>query len=376
MKDLQADYDTLNKLLENRAKLEEEIQKKQIGLRGSGQARGMNSDLQKRMNELSDLQQKLEDINDDLKVFGADTPEKANKVLADLKKQMDGAVPALIDMKRAELQDLAAKNQKISSMERLVTRYKELSGAQKLDQAQKTELISITNQLKAEYPDLHALMDEEGRIRIQNIDYIEDQIGAERALIQGSVDSAKAYISNLQKMTDAQRVSVETQIKNYENLLKAMQAVAGTQTTGPKKESGTVTLRQANPLLGQYAESYATDNLKPTQDKLNDLYDEQNRYAQAQLELKKLANSLSSSGLTLFFQVAPGSPGAPVMIRKSKRERPPQSSEKTPTTPQSPRCNIRPKCTTGQQTSRSRPMRRCVNSTRSTSMNQSKTSGR
>lgn len=300
VKDLQADYDTLNNLLEERAKLEEEIQKKQISLRGAGQSRGMNSELQKRMDELSDLQKKLNDINDDLKVFGAETPEKANKVLADLKKQMDGAVPALIEMKRAELQDLAAKNQKIASMEKLVSRYNELSRAQNLDQAQKTELINITNQLKSEYPDLHALMDKEGRIRIQNIDYIEDQISAERALIQGSVDSAKSYIANLQKMADAQRVSVEAQIKNYEKLLKAMQAVSGAQSTGPKKESGTAALSQANPLLGRFAEQFASDNIKPTQDRLNELYDEQNRYAQAQLELKKLANSLDSSGLSTF----------------------------------------------------------------------------
>lgn len=293
VKNLQADYDTLNKLLEERAKLEEEIQKKQIGLQGAGQARGMNSDLQKRMSELTELQTKLEDINDELKVFGAETPDKANKVLADLKKQMDGAVPALIDMKRAELQDLAAKNQKISSMEKLVTRYNELSGVQKLDQTQKTELISITNQLKSEYPDLHALMDKEGQIRIKNIDYIEEQIGVERGLIQGSVDSAKAYITNLQKMADAQRVSVETQIKNYEKLLQAMQAVSGSK-------SSTSLLKQANPLLGNYTEKYAKDNLQPTKDKLNELYDEHNEYAKAQLELRKIANSLDSSGLDSF----------------------------------------------------------------------------
>ncbi|MGP0583707.1 hypothetical protein [Paenibacillus timonensis] len=313
LKAMQTDTKTLNELLEERAKLQGQVD--DIMAKGE-----LGQGTPALLSQAMDINKEIEKIDKKLKDMDFDSADDAIAALKRMNDEIEKSVPALIDMKRAELQDLAAKNQKIASMEKLVTRYKELSGAQKLDQAQKTELISITNQLKAEYPDLHALMDQEGRIRIQNIDYIEDQIGAERALIQGSVDSAKSYIANLQKMAEAQRVSVETQIKNYEKLLKAMQAVSGAQSTGPKKESGTAALSQANPLLGRYAEQYATDNIKPTQDKLNELYDEQNRYAQAELELKKLANSLNSSGLDTFLPSGAGATGAAGGEEKKKNQ--------------------------------------------------------
>lgn len=294
VKNAQADIEVLNGLLEERKRLQEDIEKLNKRMQPSSDSRQPNLPLDRDLlNQLHDMQKAIDGIDKELREMDFDNVEEASKYLKEMGKSAESAVPALIEMKRAELQDLAAKNQKISSMEKLVTRYNELSGVQKLDQTQKTELISITNQLKSEYPDLHALMDKEGQIRIKNIDYIEEQIGVERGLIQGSVDSAKAYITNLQKMADAQRVSVETQIKNYEKLLQAMQAVSGSK-------SSTSLLKQANPLLGNYTEKYAKDNLQPTKDKLNDLYDEHNEYAKAQLELKKLASSLDSSGLDSF----------------------------------------------------------------------------
>lgn len=307
-----ADIEALNELMEERAELQEKLN----GILAKGErAVSQNVDL---LGELNETTERLGMIDKKLKEMDFSSPEQAAESLKNMKESVDAAIPALVNMKEAELRDLAAKNQKINSMENLLKKYNELNRLEQLDQTQKNELIRITNQLKAEYPDLHALMDKEGRIRIQNIDYIEEQIGIERGLIQGSVDSAKAYITNLQKMADAQRVSVETQIKNYEKLLQAMQAVSGAKETDMiKDDSPNALLSKANPLLGKYVEEYANDNIKPTQGKLNELYEEHNAYAQAQLKLKDLASSLESGGIDSF---SPSSGGGALFSSSDKKK--------------------------------------------------------
>lgn len=125
------------------------------------------------------------------------------------------------------MQDVAAKNSKILEMEKTLKRYKELNGVQKLDEAQKQELVTVTNTLAKQYPGLQAHMDKEGRLRIENIGYVEDQIGVERNMITASVESAKAQITNLKETTKAQKAAVEAQIKNYPALARVMASISG-----------------------------------------------------------------------------------------------------------------------------------------------------
>jgi len=277
IKDLQSDYDTLNKLLEERALLEEEIQKKQISLRGAGQSRGMNSELQKRMNELSDLQQKLEEINSDLKVFGADTPEKANKVLADLKKQIDGAVNAMLEEQDATFQVAAANNERLKSLEAALQTYKRLSELQSLDIAQKQELKTATDTLMSAYPELHALMDSEGNLRIENINLAEEQIATERTMLDATLSYENQRLESLQRTTEEQKKSVESQIKNYEQLMETLLDVIAAENTVNSLNAEKLYMRN--------------------KDKGSELYSEQNQLQASLNEIRERRAKLSSGNI-------------------------------------------------------------------------------
>lgn len=177
-----------------------------------------------------EINDQLAEMDDKLRSMGYDGVEDATAMLGRLNRTIEDSTPALLKMKDAEIQDIAAKYRQVEASEALLDRYNQLSSAQQLDDAQKQELASTVDQLRKKYPDLNRVMDESGRVRIQNIDIIGDHIAAERSFIDQSAQAVNAYISNMKAMAEANLASISAQISNYESLAKAMSAVAGVKT--------------------------------------------------------------------------------------------------------------------------------------------------
>jgi hypothetical protein len=166
----------------------------------------------------------LAKVNEQLSKMNADTPEKAAQAIEKLKSAIEQSTPALLEMKRAELSDIASKVDHIKKVETLRDRYTELSKQENLNAEQKGELASVVNQLKQEYPSLFAMMDEEGRLHIQNLDVVNERIAAEHSFVDTSANGMKAYLENLRQTTQAQANEVKTQIENIMKLASAYNA--------------------------------------------------------------------------------------------------------------------------------------------------------
>lgn len=246
LEELRVKTEELSAALDERAALQERINEiEALGEIGEGTPQLIA--------EMVDINDQLEEMDDNLRGMGYDGVEDATAKLNEMNAAIENSVPALFAEKEAELADLAAKNQKITAMETTLKRYNELQSAQSLDEAQKQELIALTKALRGEYPQLNATMDDNNRIRIDNLDVVASQIQADRDFITQNVSSSKTYINNLKVTTEAQRASVEAQIKNYKALSSAMQAaLGGTKKIGPEGPVKTQTTGIYNPAQGVY----------------------------------------------------------------------------------------------------------------------------
>ncbi|CAM4390973.1 phage tail tape measure protein [Paenibacillus phoenicis] len=214
---MKTDMKTLEQLVNNVRKAEQELAEEYAKPYDIQDAKA-----RKRRKELRDA---LEEAQDALKAFGVDGVEEASRVMARYTEEINKSTPALLQMNKAEVADLATKNDQITSMEKLSARYKELNALQTLDSAQKQELVDIANALQKQYPELHAQMDKEGRLRIENIDIIDGQISAEKALLSTSLSAELERISAIEKTTEAQRKAVQAQIDNNIALIQSIVAV-------------------------------------------------------------------------------------------------------------------------------------------------------
>ncbi|MET3846878.1 hypothetical protein [Paenibacillus sp. OAE614] len=311
VKKLQDDVKTLNDLLEQRAQWQERLNQLNAS-GGSGEVFGGM------VSELDIAKAAVEGFDEKLKELDFENVDQAKDKLKEMRSELEKSVPALIQVTKSELQDVAAKNSKVLEMEKLVKRYQELDKAQKLDEAKKQELVTITNTLKAQYPGLNALMDEQGRIRIQNIDTVNQQIGVEKSLVSASVESAKSQITNLRNTAAAQKAAVEAQIKNYQQLASVMSKISGkalsigasSETTGAKKVLS---------IVGGIAAAGVEANLNQ---KIGEKSTEQNKYAAAELEAERALANLTSGNLDAFKYSAPNyGGGATDSTKKAKTKK-------------------------------------------------------
>nr|WP_154895309.1 phage tail tape measure protein [Paenibacillus xylanexedens] len=299
---LQEQTAELNTVLEERAQLQSRLNEIE-----SLQEQGLGTPAL--LDEMIDINEQLADMDDKLRGLGYDGVEDATRKLEMMNDTINESTPALLQMKEAEIADLAAKYRKVESMEALLAKYNELSSAQTLDDAQKQELINTTEQLRKQYPDLNAKMDESGRIRIQNVGIIDEHIAAERNFIDQSAVSANAYIDNLQAMANANKASIEAQISNLESLAKAMAAVGGVQSGPIKKTVTAVGGISVNPTFEKFANGGA-------EEQLSGLYEQQVKAQQAALEISRAKNSLTTGAA---FAPAKGSSGISLKEDKSKK---------------------------------------------------------
>ncbi|MBU5673250.1 hypothetical protein [Paenibacillus brevis] len=292
LKQMKEDSEAINTILEERAGLQEKLDELYKKMRSNFDGGP----------ELHNLQRSIGELDKKLKDMDFKNVDEATAALNRMREEIDKSVPALLEMQKAELRDLATKNDKIIALEKSVDRYNELAAVQKLDEAQKQELVQVTNALKEQYPDLHALMDDEGRIRIENIGTIEDQISVERQLLDSSINTAKVQILNLQETARVQKVSVEAQIKNYQALIQAAKAAAAAQSSSNPMEAGDKSwLEQINPGVVNWARNKGAE----TEQKLSQAYEDQNKFAAAELEAKRALARLESGGIDSFKYQAP-----------------------------------------------------------------------
>ncbi|KAA8750136.1 phage tail tape measure protein [Paenibacillus sp. UASWS1643] len=277
---LQEKTEDLNTALDERANLQQRLSEIE-----SLQEQGLGTPAL--LTEMLEINDQLSEMDNKLRTMGYDGIEDATSKLGEMNDAINESTPALLAMKEAEIADIAAKYRQVESMEALLERFKTLSSAQTLDDAQKQELINTTEALRKQYPDLNAKMDESGRIRGQNIDVIEDHIAAERSFIDQSAAAANAYIDNLQAMANANKASIEAQISNLESLAKAMSAVAGVQSAPFKKSVTAVGGFSVNKSFETFASGGA-------EEQLSGLYDQQVKAQQAALEVARAKESLKS----------------------------------------------------------------------------------
>lgn len=311
VQELQEQTTELNTVLAERAELQSRLNEIE-----SLQEQGLGTPAL--LDEMIDINEELADMDDKLRTMGYDGVEDATRKLAMMNDAINESTPALLQMKEAEIADLAAKYRKVESMEALLSKYNELSSAQKLDDAQKQELINTTEQLRKQYPDLNAKMDESGRIRIQNVDIIGEHIAAERSFIDQSAAAANAYIDNLQAMANANKASIAAQISNLESLAKAMSAVAGVQSAPFAKNVTAVGGVSVNKSFEKFANGGA-------EEQLNQAYEKQVKAEQAALEIARAKESLTSGAA-----YAPAKSGSGISLREDKTKKAAGKKAKTP----------------------------------------------
>ncbi|WP_025336444.1 phage tail tape measure protein [Paenibacillus sabinae] len=264
--------------------------------------------------ELSKLNDELDAADKRLRDLGYASGEDAAGGIAKMNKAINDSVPALLQEERANLQAAAASNERLTSIESNIATYKKLSNAQKLDAGQKEQLQAATAALIKQYPGLHTVMDEEGNIRITNINLAETQANAERSLLDGTLKVEKARIEQMERTTKAQKAAIEAQIANYQALLKTMNAVISA--------SGSSALTHPDSLASEKV--YARG-----QQRLNALYPEQNQVQSALNELEAQRSALTSGNLDAF---SGRTTGAGVDLSKPKKQR--TTKPKTGKTPE------------------------------------------
>lgn len=311
VKNLQGDIEKLNEILQRRKELEDELNniEKYRGYieHGTGFA----------PLEVRQTVQEFRELNKQLKDMDFSSVEEAEAALKRMREEAEKSTPALLDMAKAEMQDVAAKNSKILEMEKMLSRYKELDGAQKLDEARKQELVAITNALKNQYPELQAHMDKEGRLRIENVGYVEQQINVEKSLISASVESAKAQITNLKETTRVQKEAVEAQIKNYQELARVMGSISGKALDlGMTKGKGSLSR------VGGIVGGFLTAGLQAQANTAAaDLSKEQNKFAAAELEAERALQNLTIGNLDAFAYKPPDYGGGAADDEKKKKKK-------------------------------------------------------
>ncbi|WP_025698102.1 phage tail tape measure protein, partial [Paenibacillus forsythiae] len=204
IKDLRDKTADLNAVLEERAKLQNQLNGLDSQIKAGENAPEI-------LHQAGEISEKLDEIDKKLRGMGYDGVEDATARLNDMNKAINGSVGALFEEQKASVATLAAKKQRIDSAESEISTIQKLSAVQKLDQAQKQALVNAVNALKREYPDLLAVQEEDGRIRVQNIDTIRDQINADKTMTTNAATNARVRIENLATEAKAQRASVEAQ---------------------------------------------------------------------------------------------------------------------------------------------------------------------
>ncbi|WP_018755204.1 hypothetical protein [Paenibacillus terrigena] len=223
LKQLQSQEKELTGILEERAKVQERLNE----IDAMGKSGESSPHL---MVEAVKLNDQLKEIDKQLKTLGHGSSDEAAVNLRKMREEIEKSSVAMFEMNKEEYDALAAKRSHSAEIDTLMDRYKKLNAESKLTNEQNNQLKETINDLKKEYPDLTWEIDAQGRARITNIGVIDDQIGAEKKLLDASTNSATSQINNLIAVTAANKKAIEAQINNYMQLIKVMSAAASQST--------------------------------------------------------------------------------------------------------------------------------------------------
>ncbi|MBB6689905.1 hypothetical protein H7B90_00675 [Cohnella xylanilytica] len=201
---MQKNIEQLNEVLEKRNELEKEYNDR-LESAQSGQGSIENTQA---MMELAD---QIRAVDKELKDMDYSNVDEAKASLDKMKEASKGALGALVDLTRSQMQQTVAQVDNVSQMKDLIKQYDELNKKEKLSEQQKAQLAEITKKLKAEYPDLLVQLDEENRWHIKNKEALDAYISGERNRVNAAADAAKRTLEIAKKEANERiRIAQET----------------------------------------------------------------------------------------------------------------------------------------------------------------------
>ncbi len=212
---LQSDIDTLNGILAERNALMEEYTRREKEAE-SGRGTIQNT------HEMFELADAIKAVDKELRSMDYSTVEEAENAIEKMNSALQESVPALVEIERAELRDVAAKVQKIDTINALSREYSDLAGKTKLNEEQQAQLSRVVQQLTKEYPGLVSELDEHGRWIIKNTDYLSELIQTERDSIADTVAASRGRLN-------AWRIETEEKLKLAQKQLNALAAISESQ---------------------------------------------------------------------------------------------------------------------------------------------------
>ena len=108
------------------------------------------------------------------------TVESYQSQMAELKSDIERSVPALIEQRKAELDNAVAKGQSLQAMKDLKQEYDELSGKQNRNAQEQQRLNEVIDKLKAKIPALNIEIDKNGNKHLENAEKIDERVRIEQ----------------------------------------------------------------------------------------------------------------------------------------------------------------------------------------------------
>lgn len=309
VQNLQADIETLNELLERRRQLEEQIAEVRSRSAEWSQMRMVTPE----MRELGQLSAQLAEIDKQLSKLGIDTPDKAPKVLEELNKQLEQAIPAMLELNKAEVRELATQVEHIDKLTALRNRYEELNRLEKLSADQRIEMTNIVRQLKDEYPNLLVYYDEEKQLRLENLDILDQALEAETNYYNARAEKMREDLENMKQHTLARMELLRTEVESLQTALKEIEKVEGNPSLLSPVAPELVL--EEKPWIKAAREKFKNEQ----KDRVTDMIDEISTLERAVMEIDRRIASIQSGNYTDLF--APPTFDVPADDTKNKKEK-------------------------------------------------------
>lgn len=208
VKQLQETNESLIDILDQRAALQEKINVIEEAITSGGYGD---------VSEITNLRDQMGELENQLNAMGI-TAEEAARKQKEINKAIKESVPALLQMERAELSQIAAKVQHVDKMNELKRQYDELSSKEALSTEQKQRLSNVVKSLVQEYPSLETVLDGENRWHIKNEGTLRSLISAEKDSIDATSKAAKERLEIRKKEVTAMLALAENQLKGLEDI--------------------------------------------------------------------------------------------------------------------------------------------------------------
>lgn len=220
---LQETNESLIDILNQRAALQEKMNEIEEAVNSGGYAD---------LSEMPILMDQMGELENQLNAMGISAEEAAEKQ-KQINQAIKESVPALREMQREELSEIATKVQHIDQMNDLKRQYDELSDKENMSAEQKQRLGEVIKRLVQEYPSLETTLDGENRWRIKNEDSLRSLINSEQDSIQATKTAAKERLEAWRKETVAKLQLAQKQL----NALAALSDSKAKKISNPISEA-------------------------------------------------------------------------------------------------------------------------------------------